>query len=122
MTSPGAKCVTLGVLSTGCCGIPTLHWKRKKCSPTRFWKSGAGWSQSAAPFSLLPRRTEVEIPRPLNLGHAPRFPIFTSLEWYRGEISLDLHEETRIIPRLVRSEEHTSELQSQFHLVCRLLL
>src|SRR5689334_24563186 len=24
--------------------------------------------------------------------------------------------------RLVRSEEHTSELQSQFHLVCRLLL
>src|SRR5438309_2606072 len=25
-------------------------------------------------------------------------------------------------PRSVRSEEHTSELQSQFHLVCRLLL
>src|SRR5689334_24020916 len=25
-------------------------------------------------------------------------------------------------PRAVRSEEHTSELQSQFHLVCRLLL
>src|SRR5689334_24915344 len=25
-------------------------------------------------------------------------------------------------PRLIRSEEHTSELQSQFHLVCRLLL
>src|SRR5689334_24033270 len=24
--------------------------------------------------------------------------------------------------RLIRSEEHTSELQSQFHLVCRLLL
>src|SRR5689334_23846598 len=26
------------------------------------------------------------------------------------------------LPRLFRSEEHTSELQSQFHLVCRLLL
>src|SRR5438309_4279650 len=26
------------------------------------------------------------------------------------------------IPPLARSEEHTSELQSQFHLVCRLLL
>src|SRR5438309_5906155 len=26
------------------------------------------------------------------------------------------------LPRGVRSEEHTSELQSQFHLVCRLLL
>src|SRR3989338_4832478 len=25
------------------------------------------------------------------------------------------------VPRLGRSEEHTSELQSQFHLVCRLL-
>src|SRR5689334_24457776 len=25
-------------------------------------------------------------------------------------------------PHFVRSEEHTSELQSQFHLVCRLLL
>src|SRR5689334_24135698 len=25
-------------------------------------------------------------------------------------------------PRMTRSEEHTSELQSQFHLVCRLLL
>src|SRR6267143_5929244 len=25
-------------------------------------------------------------------------------------------------PRVLRSEEHTSELQSQFHLVCRLLL
>src|SRR5689334_23723864 len=26
------------------------------------------------------------------------------------------------ILRIIRSEEHTSELQSQFHLVCRLLL
>src|SRR5689334_23732912 len=27
-----------------------------------------------------------------------------------------------VLTSLVRSEEHTSELQSQFHLVCRLLL
>src|SRR6266568_6467018 len=27
-----------------------------------------------------------------------------------------------LLPPLFRSEEHTSELQSQFHLVCRLLL
>src|SRR5438309_6094559 len=27
-----------------------------------------------------------------------------------------------LVPLLRRSEEHTSELQSQFHLVCRLLL
>src|SRR5689334_23781717 len=30
--------------------------------------------------------------------------------------------EKRILDGLPRSEEHTSELQSQFHLVCRLLL
>src|SRR6267143_4686573 len=28
----------------------------------------------------------------------------------------------RTVPLVARSEEHTSELQSQFHLVCRLLL
>src|SRR3989338_2999811 len=28
---------------------------------------------------------------------------------------------TRVLPGRGRSEEHTSELQSQFHLVCRLL-
>src|SRR5690625_6440727 len=31
-------------------------------------------------------------------------------------------EESRLISREVRSEEHTSELQSRGHLVCRLLL
>src|SRR5689334_24141877 len=29
---------------------------------------------------------------------------------------------SREMPKYMRSEEHTSELQSQFHLVCRLLL
>src|SRR5438309_9087036 len=28
----------------------------------------------------------------------------------------------KMLEQLIRSEEHTSELQSQFHLVCRLLL
>src|SRR5689334_24179359 len=36
-----------------------------------------------------------------------------------GAYSLELSNGTHL---LVRSEEHTSELQSQFHLVCRLLL
>src|SRR5689334_23548866 len=36
----------------------------------------------------------------------------------KGEVLDALQELTR----LARSEEHTSELQSQFHLVCRLLL
>src|SRR5689334_24418351 len=52
----------------------------------------------------------------------------------RGEVQLHLHRHAAGIDRplvpqraaltdgLDRSEEHTSELQSQFHLVCRLLL
>src|SRR5689334_24020525 len=38
-----------------------------------------------------------------------------------GDEEGELQRLLRIQPR-VRSEEHTSELQSQFHLVCRLLL
>src|SRR5688572_31524416 len=34
----------------------------------------------------------------------------------------DLEDVHRFVPRIVRSEEHTSELQSQSNLVCRLLL
>src|SRR5689334_24215056 len=41
----------------------------------------------------------------------------------RGSISVEgLLAEDVIGPSSSRSEEHTSELQSQFHLVCRLLL
>src|SRR5438309_8383149 len=53
--------------------------------------------------------------------------------WRRPGIPLDVyaappgpvelrHEGMRFLFLPVRSEEHTSELQSQFHLVCRLLL
>src|SRR5438067_13096288 len=51
--------------------------------------------------------------------------------WIRGEASIPLaslfsSEVSRVQPRLTktsaRSEEHTSELQSRFELVCRLLL
>src|SRR3989442_9772208 len=35
---------------------------------------------------------------------------------------LDHAQQTRVTPRIPRSEEHTSELQSRPHLVCRLLL
>src|SRR5689334_24225758 len=44
----------------------------------------------------------------LNSAHGRMPPIATGANAANGE--------------LVRSEEHTSELQSQFHLVCRLLL
>src|SRR5438309_11656105 len=40
----------------------------------------------------------------------------------RRDSDLRQHARRRRTRRRVRSEEHTSELQSQFHLVCRLLL
>src|SRR5438309_7475818 len=40
----------------------------------------------------------------------------------RGCVDVASHARCGIAPLEVRSEEHTSELQSQFHLVCRLLL
>src|SRR5689334_24297937 len=41
----------------------------------------------------------------------------------RFEIALPVESLRRVVSKLAsRSEEHTSELQSQFHLVCRLLL
>src|SRR5689334_23697059 len=40
----------------------------------------------------------------------------------KKDLELLVQEKVQEILLLVRSEEHTSELQSQFHLVCRLLL
>src|SRR5699024_12860105 len=40
----------------------------------------------------------------------------------RWAISATAQRLSRIVPRQARSEEHTSELQSRFELVCRLLL
>src|SRR5438309_3576437 len=48
-----------------------------------------------------------------------RFSPSTSSSWYASTITTSV---VRSAPADVRSEEHTSELQSQFHLVCRLLL
>src|SRR2546422_3139607 len=63
---------------------------------------------------LLPRRQ-----RPLaEHGAVP-------VEELLGELTgaaLDLAEAGEIVVVIVRSEEHTSELQSRLHLVCRLLL
>src|SRR5689334_24680162 len=39
-----------------------------------------------------------------------------------ADIDLEYHVRLSALARPGRSEEHTSELQSQFHLVCRLLL
>src|SRR5437868_10411065 len=49
------------------------------------------------------------------LGHRKRFPTI-------GRDEVELRDTLGIVFLRVRSEEHTSELQSRFDLVCRLLL
>src|SRR4249920_4096801 len=50
-------------------------------------------------------------------AHAPRVPARGD-----GHRAVDFSRRAGAEPRKVRSEEHTSELQSRPHLVCRLLL
>src|SRR5689334_24686616 len=69
--------------------------------------------------------------------HQGENPIFEALVWAVADVHGLEHDFTAMPPRAdpetiptvaerlgdqIRSEEHTSELQSQFHLVCRLLL
>src|SRR5689334_24014355 len=76
-------------------------------------------------FSNVPASTEIYT---LSLHDAlPISPATTSPA--RSSFNCATSTETRSAPtspascrRCARSEEHTSELQSQFHLVCRLLL
>src|SRR2546422_7676486 len=58
------------------------------------------------PYTTLFRSLEVQVVRPVAPGNAP-------LGQGTGREPIHGHE---------RSEEHTSELQSRLHLVCRLLL
>src|SRR5689334_24084008 len=44
------------------------------------------------------------------------------VEMLQDMIVAAVNEANRKVDEAIRSEEHTSELQSQFHLVCRLLL
>src|SRR6266478_8184790 len=43
-------------------------------------------------------------------------------DWYRRRYGVELDPDSEAIVTIGRSEEHTSELQSQSNLVCRLLL
>src|SRR5438309_8315173 len=59
----------------------------------------------------------------------PRSTLFPYTTLFRSEVVIDFPPVNALPVRgwydlaaAVRSEEHTSELQSQFHLVCRLLL
>src|SRR5689334_23725624 len=66
----------------------------------------AGGSEFAQDY---PQRDERESPQPLDRQQ--------KTEQFASEVMAEAPRQ-----RHARSEEHTSELQSQFHLVCRLLL
>src|SRR5256885_8306347 len=67
------------------------------------------------PFSALDPALRVELGRELSSVLAEQ-PIPTLL------VTHDREDAQRLAERVVRSEEHTSELQSPCNLVCRLLL
>src|SRR5438309_7662162 len=60
------------------------------------------------------------IRRPPRSTLFPYTTLFRSLRGLRDRY--EAHHRCKINDEALRSEEHTSELQSQFHLVCRLLL
>src|SRR2546430_10309514 len=68
--------------------------------------------------TLFPYTTLFRSPQ----DRAPPGPGLRSREGHRAGAGLDRGEEGGQPPQAVRSEEHTSELQSQSNLVCRLLL
>src|SRR5690625_2556119 len=57
-----------------------------------------------------------------HMGMVPWLATHKSLPIYCHESMIPWIEEKQYSPRYLRSEEHTSELQSRGHLVCRLLL
>src|SRR5215216_7331325 len=85
------------------------------CSPSCVSPRQTGWN-SCSSLSPPPRRLR---PRRLQHDHVtlPRNP-----RHRRGTVGPRTHPVLTACPGRVRSEEHTSELQSPDHLVCRLLL
>src|SRR5258707_11021449 len=62
------------------------------------------------------------IRRPPRSTLFPYTTLFRSCHWNCSEPRLDAREPDEVQQQPVRSEEHTSELQSRQYLVCRLLL
>src|SRR3989440_1961921 len=60
--------------------------------------------------------------RRFNLNYATYFANISVIAYIFTKISVHLYAAAIVLERVVRSEEHTSELQSRSDLVCRLLL
>src|SRR2546422_3359524 len=70
------------------------------------------------PYTTLFRSGRVEIGEQLEFIRAADVVAVARRAVGNNALTVDLFH----LPRLERSEEHTSELQSRLHLVCRLLL
>src|SRR5689334_24393792 len=80
-------------------------------APLGVFDSGiGGLTVARALFERLPKESVIYFGDTARVPYGPKSP--DTVRRYSGEI----------LAYLIRSEEHTSELQSQFHLVCRLLL
>src|SRR2546430_12380461 len=71
-----------------------------------------------APVTPLPTLWQAGVEKRSQLAFCPRRSLFVGLDTKRDAIASRI----RLARELARSEEHTSELQSQSNLVCRLLL
>src|SRR2546429_5202950 len=67
------------------------------------------------PYTTLFRSSQVKPSPPFSQSTPSCLPIFSSPTFHLSDL-------TNWITQTRRSEEHTSELQSRLHLVCRLLL
>src|SRR5438309_6464008 len=77
------------------------------------------------PWTIPPRRSESSCLMTVGAGSSPILRLRSAQATSLAATTRTRKQETLITRwgvRVVRSEEHTSELQSQFHLVCRLLL
>src|SRR2546429_5423660 len=87
---------------------------------TTLFRSAVALGFHCAWGELEPARVEAEYRR--TLENLDKKSEILSMELVNGAADLDLRNLAPDVTRAHRSEEHTSELQSRLHLVCRLLL
>src|SRR5699024_12130001 len=94
-------------------GISKQEWRLGRDVKIAIWEKGIGYSYPKGPFQGRVTINETSITL-FDLR-----PNDSTTLTYFAEDSVGTEEE---YPYVLRSEEHTSELQSRFDLVCRLLL
>src|SRR5438309_3060770 len=101
-------------------------WVRMFCSFETHRRLPLGWgyalsARSAVAKSSTLRLVEFVTASPWHFGWEPILYTTLTTIWVSSSVASPASWE-KPKPLRLRSEEHTSELQSQFHLVCRLLL